>query len=86
MCIRDSCTFACKHKSGAVEKFARDTDNVTDFSNINFKNVVIAGIENNKDIINDNIQWLNNVDDLFTIENQLRLMYISDGEIKTLSM
>ena len=81
-----NCTFACKHKSGAVEKFARDTDNVTDFSNINFKNVVIAGIENNKDIINDNIQWLNNVDDLFTIENQLRLMYISDGEIKTLSM
>lgn len=81
-----NCTFACKHKSGAVEKFARDTDNVTDFSNINFKNVVIAGIENNKDIINDNIQWLNNVDDLFTIENQLRLMHISDGEIKTLSM
>lgn len=81
-----NCIFACKHKSGAVEKFARDTDNVTDFSNINFKNVVIAGIENNKDIINDNIQWLNNVDDLFTIENQLRLMYISDGEIKTLSM
>lgn len=81
-----NCTFACKHKSGTVEKFARDTDNVTDFSNINFKNVVIAGIENNKDIINDNIQWLNNVDDLFTIENQLRLMYISDGEIKTLSM
>lgn len=81
-----NCTFACKHKSGAVEKFARDTDNVTNFSNINFKNVVIAGIENNKDIINDNIQWLNNVDDLFTIENQLRLMYISDGEIKTLSM
>lgn len=82
----NNCTFACKHKSGAVEKFARDTDNVTHFSNINFKNVVIAGIENNKDIINDNIQWLNNVDDLFTIENQLRLMYISDGEIKTLSM
>lgn len=81
-----NCTFACKHKSGAVEKFARDTDNVTDFSNINFKNIVIAGIENNKDIINDNIQWLNNVDDLFIIENQLRLMYISDGEIKTLSM
>lgn len=81
-----NCTFACKHKSGAVEKFARDTDNITNFSNINFKNVVIAGIENNKGIINDNIQWLNNVDDLFTIENQLRLMYISDGEIKTLSM
>lgn len=81
-----NCTFACKHKSGAVEKFARDTDNVTDFSNINFKNVVIAGIENNKNIINSNIQWLKNVDDLFTIENQLRLMYISDGEIKTLSM
>lgn len=80
-----SCTFGCKHDSGVKENFARESDNITNFSLMQFEDCVIAGITNNKNINNANIKWVDNVESLFTLDNLLRLMYVYNGEVKVLN-
>ena len=73
------CTFACKHDSGVKENFARNTDDTTDFSLMQFEDCIIAGIVNNKNLSNDGITWIDNTDDLFLSEYLPRLMYVNGG-------